>query len=316
MREVVHTGQTADPDHRHRRVVFAARAPPRSGSGLSDNAGDNALWAILGGVLLAFIGTALLTPLVARPVVGRDRPAVRLVGAGQAGPAQRRAQPAPHRDHRRRADGRHRADHRGQHGAHVGQDEHHEGGRRTGPRRPDHLRRSGHGRTVADVRPGGDRQGVPARRRPDGDRPLRGPRDRQRRPHGRSARSPTSRWWPGMFSLTAAAGDITQLGDRQAIVDAELRPRPQPDRRQPARRSSWPGRRAAAAHAERHLRQERSHQRVHAADLGWCRTSRWPSRRWGSSRCSRAPRCRRSSPRWTVCWPTARRSPSATATTT
>ncbi len=38
--------------------------------GLTDNAGDQGLWAILGGVLLAFVGTALLTPLVARPVAG------------------------------------------------------------------------------------------------------------------------------------------------------------------------------------------------------------------------------------------------------
>jgi putative ABC transport system permease protein len=36
--------------------------------GLSGNAGDNTLWTILSGVLLAFVGTALLTPLVARPV--------------------------------------------------------------------------------------------------------------------------------------------------------------------------------------------------------------------------------------------------------
>ena len=36
--------------------------------GLTDNAGDQGLWAILGGVLLSFVGTALLTPLVARPV--------------------------------------------------------------------------------------------------------------------------------------------------------------------------------------------------------------------------------------------------------
>ncbi len=38
--------------------------------GLTDNAGDLGLWAILGGVLLAFVGTALLTPLIARPVAG------------------------------------------------------------------------------------------------------------------------------------------------------------------------------------------------------------------------------------------------------
>jgi putative ABC transport system permease protein len=38
--------------------------------GLTGNAGDKTLWTILGGVLLAFVGTALLTPLVARPVAG------------------------------------------------------------------------------------------------------------------------------------------------------------------------------------------------------------------------------------------------------
>ena len=48
-------------------VVFAVGAAAL-GLGLTDNAGDNELWAILGGVLLAFVGTALLTPLVARPV--------------------------------------------------------------------------------------------------------------------------------------------------------------------------------------------------------------------------------------------------------
>ncbi|QSB12713.1 FtsX-like permease family protein [Natronosporangium hydrolyticum] len=37
--------------------------------GLTDNAGGAVLAAILGGVLLTFIGTALLTPLVARPVI-------------------------------------------------------------------------------------------------------------------------------------------------------------------------------------------------------------------------------------------------------
>src|SRR6185295_2885 len=31
--------------------------------------GDNTLWLILGGVLITFIGVALLTPLLARPVV-------------------------------------------------------------------------------------------------------------------------------------------------------------------------------------------------------------------------------------------------------
>ena len=39
------------------------------GLGLSGNAGGNTLLAILGGVLITFIGVALLTPLLARPVV-------------------------------------------------------------------------------------------------------------------------------------------------------------------------------------------------------------------------------------------------------
>ncbi|MET7396192.1 FtsX-like permease family protein [Dactylosporangium sp. NPDC005572] len=39
------------------------------GIGLSGNGGDNTLWLILGGVLVSFIGVALLTPLLARPVV-------------------------------------------------------------------------------------------------------------------------------------------------------------------------------------------------------------------------------------------------------
>ena len=39
------------------------------GLGLTGNAGGNTLWPILGGVLLSFIGVALLTPLIARPVV-------------------------------------------------------------------------------------------------------------------------------------------------------------------------------------------------------------------------------------------------------
>jgi putative ABC transport system permease protein len=38
--------------------------------GLTGATGDQALWMILGGVLLAFIGAALLTPLIARPAAG------------------------------------------------------------------------------------------------------------------------------------------------------------------------------------------------------------------------------------------------------
>jgi putative ABC transport system permease protein len=37
--------------------------------GLTGNAGSNTLWAILGGILISFIGVALLTPLISRPVV-------------------------------------------------------------------------------------------------------------------------------------------------------------------------------------------------------------------------------------------------------
>lgn len=37
--------------------------------GLTGKAGGNTLWAILGGVLVSFIGIALLTPLISRPVV-------------------------------------------------------------------------------------------------------------------------------------------------------------------------------------------------------------------------------------------------------
>ncbi|GAA0745134.1 ABC transporter permease [Dactylosporangium roseum] len=39
------------------------------GLGLAGKGGDNTLWLILGGVLITFIGVALLTPLLARPVV-------------------------------------------------------------------------------------------------------------------------------------------------------------------------------------------------------------------------------------------------------
>ncbi|GAA2607892.1 ABC transporter permease [Dactylosporangium fulvum] len=39
------------------------------GLGLAGKGGDNTLWLILGGVLVTFIGVALLTPLLARPVV-------------------------------------------------------------------------------------------------------------------------------------------------------------------------------------------------------------------------------------------------------
>jgi putative ABC transport system permease protein len=50
-------------------AVVGAAGGTLLGLGLSGNAGGQELWAILGGVLVSFIGVALLTPLVARPVV-------------------------------------------------------------------------------------------------------------------------------------------------------------------------------------------------------------------------------------------------------
>ena len=86
------------------------------------------------------------------PGRGAARPAVLLVGAGQAGPAQLRPQPAPHRDHRRRADGRPGADHRGQRHPHLGHEEPAPHGRPPGDRRPHHRRRPG-GATPATFDP-------------------------------------------------------------------------------------------------------------------------------------------------------------------
>src|SRR5439155_1011339 len=64
----------ATPDRPLTRVTVAgglvtAVGATLLGLGLSGRAHDNTLWAILGGVLVSFIGVALLTPLVARPVV-------------------------------------------------------------------------------------------------------------------------------------------------------------------------------------------------------------------------------------------------------
>jgi putative ABC transport system permease protein len=64
----------ATPDRPLTRLTVAGAAVGAAGGallalGLSGNAGDNTLWTILGGVLVSFIGVALLTPLVSRPVV-------------------------------------------------------------------------------------------------------------------------------------------------------------------------------------------------------------------------------------------------------
>ncbi|MEU4717114.1 FtsX-like permease family protein [Micromonospora purpureochromogenes] len=64
----------ATPDRPLTKVTVAGAIVTAIGGtllflGLSGNAGDNTLATILGGVLFAFIGVALLTPLISRPVV-------------------------------------------------------------------------------------------------------------------------------------------------------------------------------------------------------------------------------------------------------
>ncbi|MBM7084954.1 ABC transporter permease [Micromonospora humidisoli] len=64
----------ANPDRPLTRVTVTGGVITGIGAvllflGLSGNAGDNTLAVILGGVLFAFIGVALLTPLISRPVV-------------------------------------------------------------------------------------------------------------------------------------------------------------------------------------------------------------------------------------------------------
>ncbi|MEV1288931.1 FtsX-like permease family protein [Micromonospora sp. NPDC049679] len=64
----------ATPDRPLTRITVAGAAVAAVGGallalGLTGNAGDNTLWTILGGVLVSFIGVALLTPLISKPVV-------------------------------------------------------------------------------------------------------------------------------------------------------------------------------------------------------------------------------------------------------
>ncbi|HEX6969721.1 MAG TPA: FtsX-like permease family protein [Micromonosporaceae bacterium] len=64
----------ATPDRPLTAITLTGAAITTAGSGLltlglSGRAGDQALWAVLGGILLAFIGVALLTPIISRPVV-------------------------------------------------------------------------------------------------------------------------------------------------------------------------------------------------------------------------------------------------------
>lgn len=65
----------ATPDRPLTKVTVAGAAVTSTGAtllflGLGGHAGGNTLITILGGVLFAFIGVALLTPLISRPVVG------------------------------------------------------------------------------------------------------------------------------------------------------------------------------------------------------------------------------------------------------
>lgn len=64
----------ATPDRPLTRVTVTGAVVSAIGGtllalGLTGNAGDNTLWTILGGVLVTFIGVALLTPILSRPIV-------------------------------------------------------------------------------------------------------------------------------------------------------------------------------------------------------------------------------------------------------
>jgi putative ABC transport system permease protein len=66
--------EAATPDRPLTRLSIAGALVAAAGGalltlGLSGNAAGQELWAVLGGVLVCFVGVALLTPLVARPVV-------------------------------------------------------------------------------------------------------------------------------------------------------------------------------------------------------------------------------------------------------
>lgn len=67
--------EAATPDRPLTRITVAGSVITAAGAallatGLTGNAGGNTLWTILAGVLVAFIGVALLTPMISRPVVG------------------------------------------------------------------------------------------------------------------------------------------------------------------------------------------------------------------------------------------------------
>jgi putative ABC transport system permease protein len=66
--------EAATPDRPLTRLTVAGAVVAAAGGtvltlGLTGNAAGQELWAVLGGVLICFVGVALLTPLVARPIV-------------------------------------------------------------------------------------------------------------------------------------------------------------------------------------------------------------------------------------------------------
>jgi putative ABC transport system permease protein len=66
--------EAATPDRPLTKIAVSGAVVGAAGGtllalGLAGNVDDNTLWAILGGVLITFVGVALLTPLVSRPVV-------------------------------------------------------------------------------------------------------------------------------------------------------------------------------------------------------------------------------------------------------
>ena len=205
--------------------------------------------------------------MLARPVVARARAAVLLVGAGQAGPAQLRPQPAPDRDHRGRADGRHRADHRRQHDPGLG--------------RQEPARRSPTTQVNADLFISGDQTSDrPPTFDPavlDQDRRAARRRVGRRRSTGTPAQVNGER--PGRRRGHRPGRDgrhVRHEADRRQPRQA--RPGPGRDRRGERQGAGPDGRldgagavrprRAAHADDRRHLRQERDLQRLHPVAVG------------------------------------------------
>src|SRR5215470_4978266 len=74
--------QAATQDRPHTRLTIAGAVATLIGAGL---VGKATVWALLGGVLLAFIGVAMLTPVISRPVISVLGRAVSFSTAGKLG---------------------------------------------------------------------------------------------------------------------------------------------------------------------------------------------------------------------------------------